>query len=162
MNDKIKSVVNTYEFNNSMFAKLTKDITDEQATKVLEGCTNSFAWIVGHVVGSRHFVASLAGSKAEFPHTEYRGGKDNSYDPEKTYHKLSELVTLWDEQSASMMEHLPNMTDEQLSATPPFDFPYKENNIANSITFMLMHESFHLGQLSTYRKNIGLEWDMTK
>ena len=57
-----------------MFEKLTADVTDDDAVKVADGCVNSFAWIVGHLIGSRNFVAQMAGSQIEFTHPEYRGG----------------------------------------------------------------------------------------
>ena len=158
MNEKIKSVVSALEFNNMMFNNVTQDITDEQAGIVLDGCTNTFNWIVGHIVGSRNYIASLAGAKEDFGHPEYSGGKDHSYDPEKTYLKLSVLMEKWNEQTMVMMNHLSKLTDEDLDAEAPMWFPNEENTIANAIGFMQMHESYHIGQLSLYRKSLGLEW----
>ena len=58
------------------------------------------------------------------------------------------------------MNHLPKLTDEDLNADAPMWFPNKENNIANAIGFLQMHESYHIGQLSLYRKSLGFEWKM--
>ncbi len=48
--------------------------------------------IFGHIVGSRNYIASLAGAKENFGHPEYTGGKDNSYDQDKPYLEFSVLI----------------------------------------------------------------------
>jgi len=137
MNERVKFVVSAFESNNIIFNNVTKEVTDVQAANVLNGCTNSFNWIVGHIVGSRNYIASLAGAKEDFGHPEYTGGKDNSYDQNKTYLEISDLIEKWNEQTKLMMDHLPKLTAEDLDADAPMWFQNKENNVANAISSML-------------------------
>jgi uncharacterized damage-inducible protein DinB len=48
------------------------------------------------------------------------------------------------------------LTDADLAAKAPFQFPVDDDTILGVIAFMAMHESYHIGQLSAIRRQLGL------
>jgi uncharacterized damage-inducible protein DinB len=77
-------------------------------------------------------------------------------DASLTYPSLDTLRQLWDKYSDGLPERLMQMTDEQLAVDGPFMTPMGPT-LMDSIAFIAIHESYHIGQMGTLRRSLGYD-----
>lgn len=120
-------------------------------------------WLAGHLLVTRSRFALRLGLTTEpFPYLDSYIVKDNpppnarSFDMSIAYPTLEALRHLWSQYSDGLPEALVRMTDEQLAGDGPFASPLGATLLDN-IAFVVIHESYHIGQMGTLRKNLGYD-----
>lgn len=160
-----KSILNTYAFNLMYAGKLLDGIADDQMTTQLtvDGnvVPNHPAWIIGHLANtSAGFGSTLLGVESIQPEgwQEILGGSSTPVADASVYPDKQTLAEKLAEAHAHISEAFLNVDDARLAEANPVErlapaFP----TIGNMITFvMTSHESTHLGQLSAWRRGMGL------
>ena len=134
---------------------VTKDLTDEVARRQARGDEGaSIAWVIGHLLHYRHEFMKILGSPEDDPFKEKfsRSATDGS-----DYPTIKELTKSWAEVSQRTLAVVNTATDEQIEASLPADGgPHAERRVLDTLIFFTWHESYHMGQLGTLRKQFGL------
>ena len=148
MNPRVEFLYKQLKLHNSLFANVLKDADD--ISKVRSGDSNHAAWLAGHLVSARYFIANLIGLEDKEPHADLFGN-GKAIDESLAYPSLSESLTQFREISEKLAEAFPNVSDEQLSAEAPFNTPMG-NTIGDFVAFLVEHEAYHIGQIGLIRR----------
>ena len=155
MVDKIKPLVDQFRVNNWLFGETFKGVETEQITIRPQDRASSLLWNAGHVVNSRYLLIRLLGVDMPGPWGDvFSRGKEvleNS-----AYPSIDEIKAEWEKVTLQLMERLENITAEELTAKHGVGFPVYDKSRMGAVTFLSLHESYHMGQFSYTRKLLGL------
>ena len=159
MEKQICPLYEVFNFNTGFFQRALEGITDDETLKIIDENSNTMLWIAGHLITSRCNVLKLCGSSLDSPYYEYfkKGTKLQSG---IKYPSIKTLVDEWIQLSYIMTAELKKLHESDLNKPSPFKLPVSENNIINCIGFLLMHESYHIGQLGYIRRILGKKWEV--
>ena len=117
--------------------------------------TSPMAWILGHLVNSRYGAGGLLGATEVYEHAALTGRGSSSDDPEALPGlpaTLAELRASGDRLAAG----LDAISTASLDASGPAGVPSMDGTVLGTLTFLALHECYHLGQLGMLRKAAGL------
>jgi hypothetical protein len=143
------------KLNTRLFINVLDGIDEEMAQKRANKKTNNIAFIALHILQARFYIATTFGIEAHFPFPELNEVK--SVDEMKSFPELTRIKTLWQEISMILLDHMPQVREEELNAVAKQKFPIDDNSIFGTITFLISHEAYHIGQLGFLRKYFGLD-----
>ena len=143
--------------NFDMVLKTAELLTEEQSLKKITGKINCANWILGHLVTGRHYLIGMSGIKPEVDPLSEIYDRGAILTPETEYKKLSEIKEAWIQISGNINNVFFQITEETLEKESPINFPIGDKTILGGLTFLLSHESYHIGQLALIRKELGLE-----
>jgi uncharacterized damage-inducible protein DinB len=151
---ELRTAAQIFERNESMLAKAITGLTAEQWTARPAGAGNSALWILGHMVWARSRTLKLLGVAWEKPwlHHFERGSK-----PEDSalYPSSEEILIAWQGLSASLPPALEAAPSEAMAAAAPEPSPSFDGTVGGMVSFLAMHESYHVGQVVYLRRLIG-------
>lgn len=160
-----QAILNTYGFNLMYAGKLLDGIADDQMVTqpTVNGHTipNHPAWIIGHLANtSAGFGSTLLGIESIQPKgwQEILGGSSTPSTDASVYPDKQTLADKLTEAHAYIGKAILDVDDARLAEPNPVKrlapvFP----TIGDMITFVLTsHETTHLGQLSAWRRAMGL------
>ncbi len=153
-NKAIENVVKLFNFNSTLFNDRVATVNEDVANKVIGENFTSITWMSGHLINSRVFILSLVGGSYDFPFAEVCKGK---FDASKDYPSMSELLVHWKAINAILEPLLVNLTEENLNTEIDFKPPTEDATVRGGLIFLLYHEAFHLGQITSIKRNQGLE-----
>jgi uncharacterized damage-inducible protein DinB len=117
--------------------------------------SNPAIWQLGHILSSRKYVAGILGAEVtESPVDELFGIGTNPDDLPRDLDPAA-LLEEFNQVHAAMIAHLETMTPEDLEADVTDEFPMMPKTKLGALQFLLMHESYHLGQLGELRVMLG-------
>jgi uncharacterized damage-inducible protein DinB len=145
-----------YSRNESMLAKAIDSLTAEQWTRRPGECSNSALWILGHMVWARSRGLKLLGVTWEKPwlHHFERGSKPA--DPSQ-YPSSEEVLIAWQELSATLPPALEAVPAAAMAAAAPEPSPSFDGTVGGMVSFLAMHETYHVGQVVYLRRLLGHE-----
>jgi len=155
----IKPVLNTYAFNLTYAKMLVADLDAQQMTTQPHPKMNHPAWVLGHLATSSEFGCSMLGLEAKLPadwsekfgngSTPVPGGDYPGKDTllstlEETHQRLT--IALEAADAATLGSQMPNEEFRRVMPT-----------LGDGLVFLATgHECTHLGQLSAWRRAVGL------
>ena len=140
------------DLNTRLFRNCLAGLDAEQAAKRLGDTTNNIVFIAAHVLDARYYLARYLGVEITHPFEEsWRKVKtvEDLTDPPE----LAEISAAWEQVSAALIERFATLTDEDLAAGSKQKFPVADGTVLGGATFLLQHDSYHLGQLGILRKH---------
>ena len=153
MSFPLEPVARVFGHNTWIFANAVKDVPADKESLTLEG-TNSFVRVAGHVTVCRHAVCGMVQGKIEpLPwgsFAEFDIGAQFKADHEAP--SLAEIVKEWEAASQVLTSGLGSVSAETLLAPSPLPIPGDHPTVGDLISFMAMHESYHIGQLGMLKK----------
>ena len=129
-------------------------VDDEAARVRPSNSTNNMAFIALHVLDARAYLARYLGLEYQHPFTGLE--EVNSIEDMTDYPSVEDLLASWKEVSGLLDERMQTLSSEQLSKESPQEFPVDDGSVMGGLAFLLLHESFHIGQLALLRKYLGL------
>lgn len=138
-----------------LFKNVISGIDEEAAHKKIEGSPNHAAWIAGHLVSSRYILVNMIGMTDKEPHPELFANR-KGIQADVKYPSMDELTKGWDEIGKKLTARLSEMTEEELSNPTPFQIPTGNNTLQGLAAFISHHEAYTIGQLSIFRRFLGL------
>lgn len=155
MIESIKPLHIIFKLNTKLFLNSLSNIDEDLGKKLLNKKTNNISFIAIHLLDARYFLCRYLGLKTDNPFQEQL--KDvNSIEEMTINPKLDEIKNHWIKLSQRMENKITDLSGEVLKKKSEIDFPIDENSILGAISFLLQHESFHIGQIGFLRKSFGL------
>ncbi len=132
---------------------MLKNITSEDLKKPL-GQSNTIGWIMGHLIWSRGEILRVLGQDVSVEKWE----KDFARGVPKqiTGIDLDRVLPLFESRGNNLLACIPGLTDENLNEKSGITLPGGLDDIKGFISFLIWHETFHLGQIDLLRAGLGI------
>ena len=159
------SIIRQYDFNLVFAKKLVDDLTNEQMTvKPSQGFENHPAFTLGHLVTGTAMTIEELGGKYEIPdgwdELFLRNGPGDPRLPSEDknkYPRKDELLEELEKQHEVLKQKLLEIEDKKLDEKIQWRFTNHMPTLLDFVVFMCInHEAMHLGQLSAWRRAMGL------
>lgn len=147
---ELTTAAHIYERNQSLLAKATEGFTIEQWIAQPQGA-NSALWVLGHIAWARSRALRLIGYTwtKQWLSLFERGSKPVSA-PE--YPPVEEVLDAWEDLCASLPAALEAASERTLAAPVQQPSPSLDGTVGGMVSFLAMHESYHVGQLAYLRR----------
>jgi uncharacterized damage-inducible protein DinB len=158
----IDNLIKQYQVLTYWYISVLDDIPDTDGNKTLSDNTNSLEWIAGHLLVGRYRNIVRIGVQIEpykyletFINQTLPPPNAIAFNKETTYPNLTECRNQWLAYSNIFINGLKNIDEAILSTELPFGVPTGGKTIEDALTFVSLHETFHIGQMSILRKLLG-------
>jgi uncharacterized damage-inducible protein DinB len=138
--------------NTRLFERCLDGLSDAESEERV-GSGNSMGFIALHVVDARHYLTRLLGQSVDDPFPEFadvRSSQEIDRLP-----PLDTLLASWRDISPRVVAALESLTPEQARAEASSGFPIDDPSVLGTAAFLVQHESYHIGQLSILRRQLG-------
>jgi uncharacterized damage-inducible protein DinB len=154
MDERAAALGDILRLNTKLFRNCLDGMTAEQSRLRPSATTNHAAFVASHLVDSRFFALRILGGSAVNPLAPYLEGA-RRLDDVARWPSLDEIRSAWTEASAALRDRLQAVTTAELDGPPAARFP-AAGTMRDAITFLVQHDSYHVGQLSLLRSHAGL------
>lgn len=156
MNPRVAPLADLYNLNTNLVNKTLEDLSDDTAHKRINDTGTSLHWIIGHIANSRHYVGGLFKAGTEFEKSELFNGGTPLKEP-SAYPPITEIKKIFEDVSEKFMKRLEELTDDDINKKLENKLPVKDDTMLAAISFFSLHESYHVGQLSYIRRQLGMD-----
>lgn len=155
-----RAVLHNYAFNLSYANMLLADIRNDQMCLQSGGVANHPAWTLGHMASGSEFAALLLGLEPALPNDwrERFGRGSTPVETASAYPSKEELMAMLEKQHLRVSDAMKSVDLEFLRKPTPDDaFREIMPTVGDGLQYLLVaHEATHLGQLSCWRRTMGL------
>ena len=157
MSGSLDTAMNILGYNAWLFQSAVKDVSADRFNYRVNDRTNAFNRLAGHVTVCRHGTGPMLqiampelpwGSFGEF-------GFGTQFDAERICPPLPEIASMFDEVTGVLMAELANVPEDVFAAPSAFDIPGENPTMRDLLSFMAMHETYHIGQMGILKKSMG-------
>ena len=139
-----------------LFRNCLDGLSDEQAAKRPSGATNNAAFIAAHLANSRFYLLKMLGVEeqrsARAVSRRQKGHRRN-----RAASSAARESSRVDEGRAPAARSSRRADRRQMwMRRRALRFPLANGTLLGTLTFLVQHDSYHLGQLSLLRKYCGL------
>jgi uncharacterized damage-inducible protein DinB len=155
MDSRVQPLAAILRLNTRLFLNCLDGLTDDAARVRHASGINSVTFIAAHVTDSRFFILVTLGASLENP---LSGALDKAktIDDITDWPALDTIRRAWNAVSASIDAQLEAATADELDTGVDARFPGVDRTRLGALTFLVQHDSYHLGQLALLRKPAGL------
>jgi uncharacterized damage-inducible protein DinB len=154
MDARITTLTSILRLNTKLLRNCLDGLTDEQAAVRPSPATNSAGFIAAHVADARFYLLTLLGAPQPNPLSAYLEGA-KSIDDVKEFPPLDAIHRAWTDASHALRDRLDMMSAAELAATVGTRFPMADQTVLGALTFLVQHDTYHIGQLALLRKHLG-------
>ena len=143
-----------FKRNQELLAKGMDGLTAEQWNVRPQDTGNSALWLLGHIVWARSRALKLVGFTWTKPWLELfaRGSKPAEM---PQYPAVGELLDAWQDLCSTFPATLEEIRHDALAAPVQQPSPSFDGTVGGMVSFLAMHESYHVGQLVYVRRMLG-------
>lgn len=141
------------ELNRRLFLSCLDGLTDAQLSARLSESTSSVLFLASHLLDARAYLVTLAGGTLSHPLVEQLRSV-TTIEELPTVPSLGHLRSGWETVSVALLNRLPALRAEELARASADRMPVLDQTVLGAITFLLQHESYHLGQLAMLKKHL--------
>jgi uncharacterized damage-inducible protein DinB len=141
------------ELNSRLFANCLEGMNDMLVPGRISDDTSSFLFVASHLVDARAYIVSLIGGEVSnrlVEHLRSVETVESLPDPPG----LDDLRSAWMSLSEELLRQIPALTQANLRLTSPDPMPVADPSMLGALTFLLQHESYHVGQLAMLKKHL--------
>ena len=155
MNPTLAPLLAQLKVNDWLFRQSLDGLTAAEVARSPDGQVNSAHWVAGHMAATRAVLAHLLGLPQE--PSPFGGVFDRGapFDPAAVYPALPEITALFAALGERIRERAAAIPADDLAAPAPFNLPIADKTILGAVAFLLLHESYHAGQLGYLRRLLG-------
>jgi uncharacterized damage-inducible protein DinB len=148
------TAANIYKRNQEFLAKAIDGLSEEQWQQRPGESSSCALWIVGHIVWARSRALQFIGYTWTQPWLNLfaRGSKPADADQ---YPSAAELLDAWEDLCTSLPAALEEVHEDVLSKPVQQPSPSFDGTVGGMISFLAMHESYHVGQVVYLRRLLG-------
>lgn len=154
MDARVAALADILRLNTKLFRNCLDGLTDAAARERPVSGSNNAAFVAAHVADSRFYLLRLLGAEAANPLAYLEDVK--SIDDVKQWPTLEEIHAAWTQASHALRERLDSLTAAELDQPAKQGFPMPNATMLGVLTFLVQHDSYHVGQLSLLRRQVGL------
>jgi uncharacterized damage-inducible protein DinB len=154
MDPRVAPLADILRLNTRLFRNCLEGLDDEQAGLRPSGATNSAAFVAAHLADSRFYLLQMLGAEQPNPIASALAGT-RSIDDLKQIPPLAQTLAAWATASHALRDRLEALTAADLDAPVTARFPMPNATVMGTLTFLVQHDSYHLGQLALLRKHAG-------
>jgi uncharacterized damage-inducible protein DinB len=140
--------------NTDLLANCVVGVDEEAATRRVTPSSNNVAFLVAHLVESRHYLATILRAPLPSPLVPYLSGA-RSLDDIASLPSLEELLRAWEAISAHLAVQIERLDTPALSAPARQPLPGSGGAVLDNLAFLVQHDSYHIGQLALLRRQLG-------
>ena len=155
MDSRVGPLAEILRLNTVLFRNCLDGLTDANAAVRTSGETNSAAFIAAHLTNSRYFLLKQLGIDEPDPLARYLDGR-KAISEVAQMPPLSEVQDAWTRAAHLLRDRLATLSAAELEAPTTMRFPLSDGTLLSTLTFLVQHDSYHVGQLSLLRKYCGL------
>jgi hypothetical protein len=155
MDIRVAPLAEILRLNSVLFRNCLDGLTDEQAAVRPTNGTNSAAFIAAHLASSRFYLLKTLGVQEPDPLASYLDGR-KGIDDIAQLPSLREVDEAWTKGAHLLRDRLDALTAAEIDAPSSVPFPLANGTLLGTLTFLVQHDSYHIGQLSLLRKYCGL------
>ena len=155
MDTRITPLAEILRLNTVLFRNCLDGLNDEQAATRPSSGTNSATFIAAHLASSRFFLLKTLGVQEVDPLAPYLNGR-KGIDECAQLPPLREIDAAWTRGAHLLRDRLAALTAAEVDSRSDVKFPLADGTLLATLTFLVQHDSYHLGQLSLLRKFAGL------
>ena len=155
LSPRLEVAAQNFNMNSNFLKSGLTGFTDEDWLKRRNDHTNHMLWIVGHLIWSRSAVLARLGDQWKLPWMQlYARGEKCTDCPDAP--PPAEVGAAWDESCARLNKAMESATEELLDtpAAKPGP-PSADGKLSGTINFMVLHETYHVGQAAYIRSWLG-------
>lgn len=157
-----KHIVRQFRLLTDWYLSVLNGIRPEDGSHVLSENTNSLEWLAGHLLVMRGRNITRLGQQTEpfhyldtfvdqtLPPPSFR-----AFDRDTVYPSLAECAESWVVCSKVFINALEIADERVLRTEIPLRGPTGGNTVDDLLTSIVLHEAFHIGQMSIIRKGLG-------
>jgi uncharacterized damage-inducible protein DinB len=142
-----------FRLNTELLLNCLDGLDDTSAQQRGTPGTNSVAFLVAHLVESRHFIATVLGAPLPSPLPRALANARSLEDAGEML-PVGELAGAWEAISAHLAVQLERIDTAQL-AQQGQRFPGSDGTVLGALAFLAQHDSYHLGQVALLRRQLG-------
>lgn len=153
-----------YQLLTDWYISVLEGIKDADGCKVIGEVTNSLEWLSGHLIVGRYRNIIRLGRQVEpykyldnFVNQTIPPPNAIAFNKNINYPGLTECVEDWLIYSNVFMDALRSVDGAILKSELPFGVPTGGKTVEDALTFVALHETFHIGQMSIIRKTLGYQ-----
>jgi uncharacterized damage-inducible protein DinB len=154
MESQLTPLAAILDLNTDLLLNSLEGLSELEAQARLPGGGNSLSFLAAHLTDTRHFLASRLGQPLANPLTAYlaeaRGIEDITAWP-----SLPELRAAWCAVSAHLGTVWDRLSAADLARPNAHRFPLPDRTQLGLITFLVQHDTYHVGQAAFVRRQLG-------
>jgi uncharacterized damage-inducible protein DinB len=144
-----------FALNADLLLNAVEDLTADQAMRAVVADGNTIAFVVAHLIDTRHFLVKLLGRPLDNPVERALAGARSQAEVGELP-PLPGLRVAWVAISRHLERTLERLDRAALDAACDPRFPGGDGSVEGTIGFLLQHDSYHLGQIALLRRQWGL------
>jgi hypothetical protein len=144
------------DLNSRLYEGALLGLTKEQLNRRAGPDSSPVIWLAGHLITGRHGMAGLVGVESEAPWLDLFKRYSQIVEPD-AYPEIEEMKKAFSEIGGLLVGRLEQLTEEELDAPSPREFPFADESVRGGLAFLAWHESYHIGQMGFLRKWLGYE-----
>lgn len=151
---EIVCVAGGFRHNAGLLDKCIANLSEEEWKACPVEASNSLLWIAGHIVWARSRVLSTLGVSWSQPWLALfaRGSKPTEAGGSPA---AGDVLEAWGEVRSTLDTALESATSEALAAPWTEKAPSFDGKLSGFLSFMAVHESYHVGQATYLRRWLG-------
>lgn len=154
MDQQVAPLAAIFNLNTDLLLNCLESVSEAEAQRCLAAGGNSVAFVAVHLTDTRHFLVTRLGSPLLNPLARYLAEARSIADI-REWPTLDEIRGSWVAVSAHLQEVLGRLTGVELSEPNVHRFPLGDSTRLGLITFLVQHDSYHLGQVGFLRRQLG-------
>ena len=153
MNLALGPLVESFGLNNKLYLRAF-ELEQEVSKKQLKEDTNSSIWLLGHLAWAKTLCINITGKPIQTTLPEWLDifSKNIKELNSEDFPHLAEIKKVWEDTHKEFMANLVTLDNNVLTAESPIKLPTSEPSTLAALTYMTLHESYHIGQLSYIRR----------
>lgn len=157
MTPSIEPLKRTLDLNTRLFLNALDGIDEKMARQRPNESTNHVAFLACHLVDARHYLARALGLERESP---FKGILEEAkgIDDVKEFPTLDEIRSAWENVSSELSSQVAKLEAADLEKPAAYEFPIQGGSTTlGCLTFLIQHDTYHLGQVALLRRFLGLD-----
>ena len=155
MDPRVAPLAETLRLNAQLFRNCLEGLNDQQASLRPSDSCNNAVFVAAHLVESRHYLLKTLGAERANPLERYTGNWKGITEISE-WPTLKQIDRAWSEVNDALAERLARVTPKELDSSITTQLPLETKTTLGMLTFLVQHDSYHIGQLSLLRKYAGL------
>ena len=153
--DLAQTVSRQFALTHGVFDRTLADLTQAESLVSPQSAGNCINWVAGHVTVVRTAMLGLLGHEGTWPpdlRARYGKGSAGILETD-TALDLAEIVRIYDETQAPLLEALSEVAPERLDDPAPMSpSGDPDETVGSLLAALAFHESYHVGQLGLLRR----------